>query len=141
MSEELTAYVVTTGEYSDYRIRGVFFDETSARRYADGLRDSGVEVEAYPARGPGFVPGRDVSLWTRIDAQTGDIEREWSSVSDRDATEYDGQCSTRVMTSSMTLGTVLTYTVYTMADVTQEERARKSHAEHVAKKRAEVMGL
>ncbi|MYR43112.1 hypothetical protein [Streptomyces sp. SID5910] len=141
MSEELAAYVVTTGEYSDYRIRGVFFDEASARRYADGLSDSDVEVEEYPARGPEFVAGRDIFIWTRVDARTGDVMREWSSVSVRDAGDHDGQCSTRVYSSSMTIGQVLEYTVSTIADVTQEERARKSHAEHVAKKRAEVMGL
>jgi hypothetical protein len=141
VSNELTAYVVTAGEYSDYRIKGVFLDEVSARRYADSLRDSDVEVEEYPARGPEFVPGRDVDLWTRIDARTGDIERAWSSISDRDAKEYDGQCSTNVYTTGMSLGTALNYTVHTSADITQEERARKSHAEHVAKKRAEVMGL
>lgn len=141
MSEELTAYVVTAGEYSDYRIKGVFFDETAARRYADGLRDSDVEVEEYPARGPEFVPGRDIHIWTRIDARTGDVEREWSSVSARDAWEHDGQCSTRVYSSSHSYGEVLEYTVSTVADATQEERARKSHAERVAKTRAEVMGL
>lgn len=143
MSDEQTptAYVVTAGEYSDYRIKGVFFDETAARRYADSLRDSDVEVEEYPARGPEFVPGRDISLWTQIDARTGDINREWSSVGNRDAKELDGQCSTNVYTTSMAMGRPLTYTVHTDADVTQEERAHKSHAERVAKKRAEVMGL
>ncbi|MEV5319117.1 hypothetical protein AB0K92_15930 [Streptomyces sp. NPDC052687] len=141
MTDMRNAYVVTSGEYSDYRIRGVFFDEPSARRYADSLRDSDIEVEEYPARGPEFVPGRDISLWTHIDAQTGDVKREWSSISDRDATSHDGQCSTNVYTTGMTLGTALHYTVHTTADVTQEERARKAHAERVAKKRAEVMGL
>lgn len=141
MSEEPTAYVVTAGEYSDYRIKGVFFDETAARRYADGLSDWDVEVEAYPARGPEFVAGRDVHIGTRIDAKTGEVLREYSSFSARDAKEHDGQCATRVYSSSRSYGEVLEYTVSTIADVTQEERARKSHAERVAKTRAEVMGL
>jgi hypothetical protein len=136
-----TVYVVTSGEYSDYQIRGLFLDEPSARRYASGLRVEDAEVTPYQARGPEFVPGRDISLWTRIDARTGDIEREWSSISDRDAKAHDGQCSTWVYETSRVPAGVLTYTVHTTADVTQEERARKSHAERVAKKRAEVMGL
>ncbi|GAB1326924.1 hypothetical protein [Streptomyces sennicomposti] len=141
MSDSQTAYIVTTGEYSDYRIRGVFLDKPSAERYAARLRDSDVEVNEYPTHGPEFVPGRDVGMWTLIDASTGDVEREWSSISDRDATQYDGQCSTTVYTAGVTMGTVLSYTVYTSADIAQEERARKSHAERVAKLRAEVMGL
>jgi hypothetical protein len=136
-----TAYVVTAGEYSDYRIKGVFFDETAARRYADGLSDCDVEVEEYPARGPEFVAGQNIHIGTRIDAITGEIEREYSSISARDAKEHDGQCSTHIYTSSMARGSALAYTVSTTADVVHEERARKSHAEHVAKKRAEVMGL
>ncbi|WP_435613262.1 hypothetical protein [Streptomyces sp. bgisy159] len=138
MSDQQTAYVVTSGEYSDYRIRGVFLDELAARRYADTV---GGEVEPHPARGPEFIPGHDLKLWTRIDATTGDVEREWSSVSVRDASEYDGQCSTHVYTTGMSVGRPLNFTVATVADLSQEERARKSHAERVAKKRAEVMGL
>ncbi|MGW1268157.1 hypothetical protein [Streptomyces sp. NPDC002491] len=141
MSDTQIAYVVTSGEYSDYRIRGVFLDELSARRYADDLTDSDVEVEEHPARGPEFIAGKDFKLWTRLDATTGDIEREWSSVSARDASEHDGQCSTQVYTTSMTAGRVLSRTVATVADVAHEERARKAHAERVAKTRAEVMGL
>lgn len=141
MSEQQTAYVVTSGEYSDYRIRGVFFNEVTARRYADGLRDSDVEVQEYPAHGPEFVQGKDIILWTTVDACTGAIESERSSMSDRDATESDGQCSTRVFTTGMALGRPHTYTIRTEADMAQEERARKSHAERVAKVRAEVMGL
>ncbi|MFE5159105.1 hypothetical protein ACFRNT_11335 [Streptomyces sp. NPDC056697] len=143
MSDQQIAYVVTSGEYSDYRIRGVFLDELSARKYADELNRSAsdVQVEEHPARGPEFTAGRDLSLWTRIDARTGDIEREWSSESARDASEHDGQCSTQVYSSSLATGRVLAFTVSTRADVTHAERARKSHAEYVAKKRAEVLGL
>ncbi|MYW28217.1 hypothetical protein [Streptomyces sp. SID2119] len=141
MSENLIAYVVTAGEYSDYRIKGVFFDEDSARRYADSLSDSDVEVEAYPARGPEFVAGRDIHIGTRVDAKTGEILREYSSANARDAKEQDGQCATHIYSSSRNYGEVLEYTVSTTADVTQEERARKSHSERVAKLRAEVMGL
>ncbi|GAA0641584.1 hypothetical protein GCM10009548_02270 [Streptomyces malaysiensis subsp. malaysiensis] len=143
MSDQQTVYVVTSGSYSDYRIRGVFLDELRARKYVDELRGSSsdVRVEEHPARGPEFVAGRDLWLWTRIDARTGDIKREWSSESARDASEHDGQCSTQVYSSSLATGRVYEFTVTTRADFTHAERARKSHAERVAKKRAEVMGL
>ncbi|MET7939685.1 hypothetical protein [Streptomyces sp. NPDC005302] len=143
MSDTQVVYVVTSGEYSDFTLRGIFLDEVRANQYADEIRRTSddVEVEKCPAHGPEFVAGRDMSLWTQIDAATGDVMREWGSERSRSANQWDGQCSTYVYSSSLAAGRVLHVTVHTTADIKQAERARKSHAEHVAKKRAEVMGL
>lgn len=59
---ERKAYVVTVGEYSDYRIGGVFLDEAAAKEYVDnynkvsggGYSDQ-AKVEEYTEDGP--VPG------------------------------------------------------------------------------------
>lgn len=42
-----TIYVVTSGEYSDYRIEGVFTDKDKAEAFAD--RNPEYEIEEYPA--------------------------------------------------------------------------------------------
>lgn len=137
MSEQ-PVFIVTTGEYSDYRIRGAFLDEDAANAYA--LRVGG-EVETFPIRERSFVPGRTLTIWTRIGARSGDIERTWESADERDAVDEWPTVTTNLYTTSLPTGPALHHTVTTQGDVTEDERIRKSHAEHVAKKRAEVMGL
>lgn len=57
MSETPTVYIVTSGEYSNYRIRGVYLDKEAAQARADLLNRGGrfieAEVEEWPSDGNG----------------------------------------------------------------------------------------
>lgn len=57
-----TAYVVTSGEYSDYHIEGVFSTEAKAKNYADKTDDR--DVNNYDMDDPQMLQEKD---WYRVD--------------------------------------------------------------------------
>lgn len=67
-SKAKTIYVVTSGEYSDYRIEGVFTDKDKAEAFAD--RNPKYEIEEYPAN-PDFDKPNG-KTWYRVAIYVGE---------------------------------------------------------------------
>ncbi|MFI2212994.1 hypothetical protein [Streptomyces sp. NPDC020141] len=137
------AFIVTSGTYADCAIRGVFWDESSAQRYAGVLRDSrerDVEVCDFPARGAGFIVGRNLSLMTILCASTGDVVETYERTHVRDAADADGQLQTIAPPFYMNHGRPVTYQVLTIADVRLSDQARAQHEDRVSTVQREVRG-
>lgn len=133
-----TVYVVTRGEYSDYRIVQVFGDEESAKAYSDKLNVADpyahADVEEFPVRGSDFQMPMWAAQVTTINHEGGTSGTANDSHMD-EAGDNVGRCETRVTGGRMSLGAT---TVRTHGDAT---RVPAAHADAVAKVRAELMGL
>ncbi|MFB7188442.1 hypothetical protein ACFCZT_24735 [Streptomyces sp. NPDC056230] len=133
-------FIVSTGWYDDYTIRGLFEDEDEARKYAAKFEDG--EVDAIPLRGKAFVPARSARLRSTIDPYTGVVTTpsdEWTEELDA---RYDAPPTATDWYVQRRNSRGADYiTVETVGDAADIESIRAVHADAVAKKRAEVLGL
>lgn len=133
-----TVHVVTTGDYSDYRISGLFENKATAERIRDQLNADSpyahADVEEFQLNGPDFVAGRSMTLWTYVSG-TGDVY----STDERSDLDILGACTGKCTTQLVRPRTAPdSYTVHTHGDA---HRVPQAHADAVAKLRAELMGL
>jgi len=131
-------YVVTRGEYSDYRIVQIFSDEGDAKKFADTLNAGDpyahADVEDYTLRGAGYVMSRWAARTTVV-SHMGVVLEVMEQTSTDECGDYEGKAATTVSGGRTALEPS---EVRTHGDAL---RVPQAHSDAVAKLRAELMGL
>ncbi|MET9425624.1 hypothetical protein ABZY06_33805 [Streptomyces sp. NPDC006540] len=131
------AYVVTQGSYSDYRIVKVFSDEGAANRLAESLNRQGgygddAEVEVHEMGDADWSPGQYMMREAHLAIISGDVLDRFERTRIDVTGEYAGHTNSDVQ---LRMGY---WRVWTSGDA---ERVPQAHADAVARKRAEIIGL
>lgn len=126
----MDVYVVTTGEYDDYRIAQVFRNEDDAKRMVEML-GTDADVEVMPLRDSKWTPGRYMMQTTTVDL-AGNI------VGQHETTRIDAADGYRGTARSNTQAVGGTYRAWTYGDA---ERVPQVHAAAVDQIRAQLNEL
>lgn len=133
----MKVYVVTTGEYSDYSIWGIFDNENSAKKWVEILnKDKYVEADYFETNILGAEWKREEVFVrsTQVDAEGGVSWEGVSSYLPRPTEDPDLGLKVQDMRNRYT------YVGYRYLEK-DREMALKVHADAVAKLRAERIGL
>lgn len=133
----MNVYIVTTGEYSDYSVWGIFDSEEVAAGWVEKL-----SLGSYSDRADYFEMPVLGSDWQRVAVyrigvrlnDAGERVQEWDGVS---LTEPGQGLELGPIFHTNSWGTTIMY--YFLEE--DRERALKAHRDLVAKKRAEIIGL
>ncbi|MFJ6636583.1 hypothetical protein ACIQMR_35245 [Streptomyces sp. NPDC091376] len=133
-----TVYIVTRGEYSDFRNVQVFSDEDAAKKYADLINASDpyahAGVEGYELRDTDCTMPMWAAKSTTI-SHAGAVLKSVEETTADECGDYAGKATTRVEGGRMALEPAV---IRTYGDAS---RVPQAHSDAVAKYRAEVMGL
>jgi hypothetical protein len=77
MESGMKVYVLTSGEYSDYRVEGVFSTPEKAVAYADGVEDANLPPDEYEVDGAVPVAERWWRIYFDADGNITSIRNEW----------------------------------------------------------------
>lgn len=139
--QEMT-YLVTVGEYSDYRVLASFGTDRAAAE--DFVNDhnarsdwSKATIEAKPVRPAGWRGEAVARAYTWVDSETGDVG-EWGSPYSETTEYYDAPTRPTVSRYERRKGPRTGVVVSTFG---RPEHVKQAHSDAVAKLRAEIIGL